>query len=98
MRGRVGRGDVQGYCLLLSKDNCERLKVMEKTSDGFLISEYDFKNRGEGDLFGVRQSGHAEFKLADFTRDFDLFVRVKSDVDYFFSNFLDDEFFLKFKS
>ena len=64
---------------------------MARTSDGFEISEYDFKNRGEGDLFGVRQSGQAEFKLADIKRDFDLLVRVKRDVDDFFDNYFDKE-------
>ena len=84
LRGRVGRGSTESYCVLLSKDACERLNIMESTSDGFIISEYDFKTRGEGDLFGVRQSGQAEFKLADVRKDFDLLVRVKEDVDEFF--------------
>lgn len=81
LRGRVGRGDIQSYCILLSKESNERLEFLEKTSDGFLISEYDFKNRGEGDLFGIRQSGQAEFKLADIRRDYELLVRVKEDID-----------------
>lgn len=84
LRGRVGRGDIQSYCVLVSKVECDRLKLLEKTSDGFVVSEYDFKNRGEGDLFGVRQSGQAQFKLADLRRDFELLVRVKKDVDEFF--------------
>ena len=91
LRGRVGRGDIQSYCVLLSKDSCDRLNLMARTSDGFEISEYDFKNRGEGDLFGVRQSGQAEFKLADIKRDFDLLVRVKRDVDDFFDDYFDKE-------
>ena len=86
LRGRVGRGSVKSYCVLLSKDPCDRLDIMEKTNDGFVISEFDFKNRGEGDLFGVRQSGEAEFKLADLKRDFDLLVRVKNDIDDFFDS------------
>ena len=81
LRGRVGRGDIQSYCILLSKEPNERLEFLANTSDGFLISEYDFRNRGEGDLFGVRQSGQAEFKLSDIRRDYDLLVRVKEDVD-----------------
>ena len=81
LRGRVGRGDIQSYCILLSKEANERLEFLANTSDGFLISEYDFRNRGEGDLFGVRQSGQAEFKLSDIRRDYDLLVRVKEDVD-----------------
>ena len=57
--------------------------------------EYDFKNRGEGDLFGVKQSGQALFKLADIKKDFELLVRVKDDVDYFFeSNFQEDKIHL----
>ena len=81
LRGRVGRGDIQSYCILLSKEPSDRLEFLENTSDGFLVSEYDFKNRGEGDLFGVRQSGQAQFKLADIRLDYDLLVRVKEDVD-----------------
>lgn len=86
LRGRVGRGSIDSYCILISKEKCERLEIMEKTTDGFLISEYDFKNRGEGDLFGIKQSGFASFKVADIRRDFELLVRVKKDVDEFFDN------------
>ena len=84
LRGRVGRGDIQSYCILLSKEPCERLEFLSNTNDGFLISEFDFKNRGEGDLFGIRQSGQAEFKLADIKFDYELLVRVKEDVDNYF--------------
>ena len=49
--------------------------------DGFEVSEYDFKNRGQGDLFGVRQSGEARFKLASIVKDFSLLIRVKEDVE-----------------
>ena len=80
LRGRVGRGNIQSYCILISKVEQERLKMLETCSDGFKISEYDFKTRGEGDLFGHRQSGEAEFKLANIKKDFDLLVRVKEDV------------------
>lgn len=87
LRGRVGRGDIQSYCILLAKEKSERLNLLEHTNDGFKISEYDFRNRGEGDLFGVRQSGDAEFKLADIKKDFELLVRVKKDVDEFLDNY-----------
>ena len=97
LRGRVGRGNIQSYCVLLSKEPCERLEIMEKTDDGFVISEYDFKNRGEGDLFGVRQSGETQFKLADLRRDFELLVRVKKDVDEFFDKYLEKDEYLSFK-
>ena len=54
LRGRVGRSDIQSYCVLVAKESEERLRLLEKTSDGFEISEYDFQNRGEGDLFGIK--------------------------------------------
>lgn len=91
LRGRVGRGNIESYCILLTKDSRDRLKIMEDTNDGFLISEYDFKNRGEGDLFGVRQSGDARFKLADLKSDYELLVRVKKDVDEFFDKYYETE-------
>ena len=81
LRGRVGRGNIQSYCILISKKEQERLKMLESCNDGFKISEYDFKTRGEGELFGIKQSGYANFKLANIKKDFDLLVRVKQDVD-----------------
>ena len=81
LRGRVGRGDIQSYCVLVAKEASERLKFLEDCNDGFMISEYDFKNRGEGDLFGVRQSGEAQFKLANVVKDFELLLRVKEDIE-----------------
>ena len=81
LRGRVGRGDIQSYCILISDVDDDRLKMLENCYDGFEISEYDFKSRGEGDLFGVKQSGDAEFKLANIKRDFELLVRVKQDIE-----------------
>lgn len=88
LRGRVGRSDIQSYCVLISKDKCERLELLEKSNDGFQISEYDFKCRGEGDLFGLRQSGEAMFQLANVKRDFELLVRVKKDIDEFFKSYI----------
>ena len=93
LRGRVGRGSIDSYCVLVSKDKCDRLEIMGNTSDGFVISEYDFNNRGEGDLFGVKQSGDADFKLADLKADFNLLVRVRDDVlEYFNKYFNSDEY------
>jgi len=83
LRGRVGRGDTQSYCILLSDTNSDRLKMLEKCNDGFEISEYDFINRGEGDLFGVRQSGDIGLVLANIKKDFKLMLRVKEDVEAF---------------
>lgn len=81
LRGRVGRNNIQSYCYLISDKEKERLKVMEKTNDGYEISEADFKLRGQGDLFGNRQSGDLLFKLSDVRKDYDLLVKVKNDVD-----------------
>ena len=67
LRGRVGRSDIKSYCFLLSSANdCpERLKIMEKSDDGFKISEYDYKARGSGDFMGSRQSGKFISDLGD---------------------------------
>ncbi len=79
LRGRVGRSDLQSYCVFLSDQNSERLKILEKTNDGFLISEEDFKLRGSGDLFGSMQSGDMKFKIANLKDDFDLLLLAKKD-------------------
>ena len=79
LRGRVGRNDLQSYCVLISDREAERLNIMTQTTDGFKISEEDFKLRGSGDLFGVRQSGDMNFRLADFKEDFNILLRAKED-------------------
>lgn len=79
LRGRVGRNELQSYCVLISDQEAERLNVLTKTSDGFKVSEEDFKLRGSGDLFGTRQSGDMQFKLADIKRDFSILLRAKED-------------------
>ena len=86
LRGRVGRGDIQSYCILLSKESSDRLKMLENCNDGFEISEYDFIHRGEGDLFGIKQSGDIGLKLADIKKDYNLLLRVKKDVNNFTEN------------
>jgi ATP-dependent DNA helicase RecG len=81
LRGRVGRSDIQSYCILLAKEEQERLKMLETCNDGFEISKYDFLNRGEGDLFGTRQSGDIGLMLANINRDYQLLLKVKEDVN-----------------
>ena len=83
LRGRVGRNDLQSYCYLISDYEAERLKVMEQSNDGFYISEQDFKLRGEGDLFGTRQSGDMVFKMGDIRRDFKILNQCKNDTKEF---------------
>jgi len=74
LRGRVGRGAEQSYCILMSGNKVstegkERLKTMVETSDGFKISEVDLRLRGAGDMMGTRQSGELQFKIADLIKD-----------------------------
>ena len=73
LRGRVGRGKEQSYCIFVSastqKDTLERLSVLNKSNDGFYIAGEDLKLRGPGDLFGVRQSGSMNFRLGDIYQD-----------------------------
>ena len=77
LRGRVGRGEKQSYCYLVTARNVgeeaiKRLKVLESTNDGFKIAEADLQFRGPGEIFGTRQSGLGDFKIADLRRDFEI--------------------------
>ena len=76
IRGRVGRGDAQGYCIFIdtsgkSGEN-ERLKILKNSNDGFKIADEDLSLRGPGDLFGIRQSGDMDFRVADIYNDADM--------------------------
>ena len=86
LRGRVGRNDMQSYCILISDKEVSRLKIMTSTTDGFKISEEDFNIRGSGDLFGIKQSGDMAFKLANIKRDYQLFLKVKEDINNYLKN------------
>lgn len=83
LRGRVGRNDLDSYCILISDKETKRLEVLTKTNDGFKVSEEDFKLRGGGDIFGIRQSGDMNFKLADIKNDYDLLLKAKEDSQKF---------------
>ena len=76
LRGRVGRGNAQSYCILMNSSNGkkakERLNILAGSNDGFYIAGEDLKMRGPGDFFGVRQSGLMEFKIADVFSDADM--------------------------
>ncbi len=73
LRGRVGRGEYQGYCIFVStnekKETMERLRILNKSNDGFYIASEDLKLRGPGELFGVRQSGDFSFRIGDIYTD-----------------------------
>lgn len=83
LRGRIGRGSEQSYCLLFgnptSSVSSERLKIMTRTSDGFKIAEMDFRLRGPGEFFGTRQHGLPELKLSDLIKDFPLLKNARDD-------------------
>ena len=85
LRGRVGRGQWQSYCIFLYsetlKEKPRRLAILEKTNDGFEIAEQDLKLRGPGDLFGVRQSGEMGFHLADIYEDADILTKASAYAD-----------------
>lgn len=93
LRGRVGRNDLQSYCYLICDSELERLKVMEESNDGFYISEKDFELRGQGDLFGVKQSGDMTFKIGDLKRDYKILIQAKNDALKFIENNINNYFF-----
>ncbi len=75
LRGRVGRGSAQSYCIIMSgntdETTMERLEILNKSNDGFFIASEDLRLRGPGDLFGIRQSGEMTFKIGDIYQDAD---------------------------
>jgi len=79
LRGRVGRNEFDSTCILIGSEDCERLKVLESSNDGFFITEKDYEMRGEGDLFGVKQSGDMEFKIADLHADMKILLQARDD-------------------
>lgn len=86
LRGRVGRNSLDSYCYLISDKEIERLKVLEESNDGFYISEKDLELRGEGDLFGIRQSGVKTFKIANLKNDLKIMLQAKSDSEEYINS------------
>ena len=86
LRGRVGRNELQSYCILISDRETKRLDILTKTNDGFKISEEDFILRGSGDLFGLRQSGDMVFKIANIKNDYKILLKAKEDSELFLKN------------
>ena len=97
LRGRVGRNDLQSHCVLISNQDTERLHIMEKTTDGFEISEEDFKLRGHGDLFGTKQSGDMSFKIANIKNDYSILLRAREDSYQYLLKKTEEEKQLKMK-
>jgi ATP-dependent DNA helicase RecG len=81
LRGRVGRGAEESFCILLAGggEARERLQLFASTEDGFRIAEYDMRQRGYGDLFGARQTGLPDFRFADLEKDFNLLGRARTE-------------------
>jgi ATP-dependent DNA helicase RecG len=81
LRGRVGRGAEQSYCILIAGDYADRLQVLARTDDGFEISRADLALRGMGDFFGARQHGLPDFRFFDPLKDDDLMLRARAAAD-----------------
>ncbi|UHA74024.1 ATP-dependent DNA helicase RecG [Paenibacillus sp. 481] len=83
LRGRVGRGEHQSYCVLIadpkSEVGQERMRIMTETEDGFELSQRDLELRGPGDFFGTKQSGMPDFKVADMASDFSVLEQARDD-------------------
>lgn len=93
LRGRIGRGDAQSYCVLLANPRTDngkkRMQMMTETADGFVLSQYDLELRGAGDYFGTKQSGWPSFALADPVADQTILEAAKQDVERFLPYYLE---------
>ena len=83
LRGRIGRGESQSYCIFMQGNNGEinkRLKILNESNDGFYIANMDLKLRGPGDIFGIRQSGELDFVVADIYNDAEILKAASNEV------------------
>lgn len=92
LRGRIGRNSMESKCILVSDKESKRLNILTESSDGFYISEQDYQMRGEGDLFGIRQSGDMVFKLANLQTDAKILANANVDSSHFINENLEDGF------
>lgn len=92
LRGRVGRNEFDSTCILIGSAENERLQVLESSNDGFYITEKDYEQRGEGDLFGVKQSGDMEFKVSDLHKDMKILLQARDDSHEFLLNNINNNF------
>ena len=92
LRGRIGRNDYDCKCVLIGNNDKERLKILSESNDGFYITEKDYELRGEGDIFGIKQSGSNIFKIADVKRDLKILMKAKEDSEDFIKKFILSDF------
>ena len=100
LRGRVGRNDLQSYCILhtasRSQETRERLSIMTETNDGFVIAEKDLQLRGPGEFLGTRQSGLPDLIISDIVRDAKILEMARNEaIDFVKSNLLENYPILK---
>ncbi len=81
LRGRVGRGYKQGYCFLIAEKENDRLKILQKEHDGFVLSNYDLKKRGPGEFLGFKQSGYFKNRFLRLPQDFKILKQTKKDIE-----------------
>ena len=103
LRGRVGRGEKQSYCILLGNpqtpEAVQRIKAMEATNDGFILAQEDLKIRGPGEFMGTRQHGLLQFKVADLAVDIELSEKARHLAkDFLWPDYLPQYLQLKFKN
>ncbi|MEG2457538.1 MAG: ATP-dependent DNA helicase RecG [Bacilli bacterium] len=92
LRGRIGRSDILSTCILIGDKRNKRLQVLNSSNDGFYITEKDFEMRGEGDIFGVKQSGDMTFSIANIKRDFKILLQTKEDTNEFIKQNIKNKF------